>query len=118
MTEQEASEPTLVDVVLRIEQSEDESTQRNAVARKLRIPPSRIRELRLRKHSIDARKPQIKVNLRFEVGLDAELPAEPEPTVSLPSVLTKLKSSSLSGADQRDFLQPSPQSNADGSRSF
>jgi uncharacterized FAD-dependent dehydrogenase len=91
MTEQEASEPTLVDVVLRIEQSEDESTQRNAVARKLRIPPSRIRELRLRKHSIDARKPQIKVNLRFEVGLDAELPAEPEPTVSLPSVPDKAK---------------------------
>jgi len=40
----------------------------------------------LRKHSIDARKPQIKANLRFEVGLDAELPAEPEPTVSLPSL--------------------------------
>lgn len=91
MTEQEASEPTLVDVVLRIEQSEDEGAQRNAVARKLRIPPSRIRELRLRKHSIDARKPQIKVNLRFEVGLDAELPAEPEPTVSLPSVPDKAK---------------------------
>ena len=91
MTEQEASEPTLVDVVLRIEQSEDEGAQRNAVARKLRIPPSRIRELRLRKHSIDARKPQIKVNLRFEVGLNAELPAEPEPTVSLPSVPDKAK---------------------------
>lgn len=91
MTKQEASEPTLVDVVLRIEQSEDEGTQRDAVARKLRIPPSRIRELRLRKHSIDARKPQIKVNLRFEVGLDAELPAEPETTVSLPSVPDKAK---------------------------
>lgn len=91
MTKQEASEPTLVDVVLRIEQSEDEGTQRDAVARKLRIPPSRIRELRLRKHSIDARKPQIKVNLRFEIGLDAELPAEPEPTVSLPSVPDKAK---------------------------
>lgn len=86
MTEQKAYEPILVDVALRIEQSEDESAQRKAVARKLCIPPSRIRELRLRKHSIDARKPQIKANLRFEVGLDAELPAEPEPTVSLPSI--------------------------------
>ena len=98
MTEQEASEPTLVDVVLRIEQSEDEGAQRNAVARKLRIPPSRIRELRLRKHSIDARKPQIKVNLRFEVGLDAELPAEPETTVSLPSVPDKAKTVLIVGS--------------------
>lgn len=98
MTEQEASEPTLVDVVLRIEQSEDEGTQRDAVARKLRIPPSRIRELRLRKHSIDARKPQIKVNLRFEVGLDAELPAEPETTVSLPSVPDKAKTVLIVGS--------------------
>jgi len=98
MTKQEASEPTLVDVVLRIEQSEDEGTQRDAVARKLRIPPSRIRELRLRKHSIDARKPQIKVNLRFEVGLDAELPAEPETTVSLPSVPDKAKTVLIVGS--------------------
>ena len=98
MTEQKASEPILVDIALRIEQSEDESAQRKAVARKLCIPPARIRELRLRKHSIDARKPQIKANLRFEVGLDAELPAEPEPNVSLPSIHDKAKTVLIVGS--------------------
>ncbi len=81
-------EPTMVDVILPLERSEDDSARRKAVARKLRLPPARIRELRLRKHSLDARKPQIKVQLRFEVGIDEALPPDPTCEVSLPSVTT------------------------------
>lgn len=72
---------TFVDVVLPLEKSENRQSQVKAVARKLRIAESRIVELRLRKHSIDARKAQIKVSLRFEAGIDEPLPDDP-PIVS------------------------------------
>lgn len=78
--------PPTVDVVLPLDRSEDESARRRAVARKLRIPPRRIRTLRLRKHSLDARKKDIRVRLRFEVGVDEELPPEAPPESRLPPV--------------------------------
>jgi len=68
--------PRTIDVVLPLDRSEDPEVQRTAVADALKVAPERIRELRLRKHSIDARQRQIKVQLRFEVGLDAPLPPE------------------------------------------
>lgn len=77
---------TTVDVILPLEQSEDEERWLKAAARKLNVPKSRVKELRLRKHSIDARKPQIKVNLRFEVGIDQVLPEEPVLTADYPKV--------------------------------
>lgn len=92
------TDPVLVDVVLPLEKSEDEAAQQKAVARKLKVHPRRIRELRLRKHSIDARKPQIKVNLRFEVGLDGELPPEPEAEISLPAIPDKARTVLIVGS--------------------
>lgn len=77
---------TTADVILPLERSEDESAQRRAVARRLGVAPARVRELRLLKHSIDARKPAIKVRLRFEVGLDEPLPSAPEPAADYPAV--------------------------------
>lgn len=67
-----------VDIVLPLEQSETEACWREAVARKLDLSVERIRNVRLRKHSIDARQRTIKVQLRLEVGIDQELPPEPE----------------------------------------
>ena len=54
---------TVVDIILPLEQSESESSRRSAApgAGHCRI---RIQQLRLRKHSIDARQKQIKVQLR------------------------------------------------------
>jgi uncharacterized FAD-dependent dehydrogenase len=73
--------PTLVDIILPLEQSEELDAQKAAVAQKLNIPEAQVVELRLRKHSIDARQRTIKVQLRFEVGigqpLAAETPLEP-----------------------------------------
>jgi len=82
----ETTSPLLVDIVLPLPQSDDESRRRRAVAKKLDVDPGRIRTLRLRRHSLDARKRDIKVNLRFEVGLDADLPDDPPHEVSYPSV--------------------------------
>lgn len=71
-------EPTLVDIILPLEQSEDIRAQKAAVAAKLNTKISQIVELRLRKHSIDARQRTIKVQLRFEVGVGESLAPELE----------------------------------------
>src|SRR5690606_26207092 len=60
--------------------------QKKAVAEKLGVPVARVTEVRLRKHSIDARQRKIKVQLRMEVGLDRALPADEAPGPVYPSV--------------------------------
>ena len=98
MTTPEDHGPTMVDVILPLERSEDESFQKKAVARKLKIPPARIKELRLRKHSIDARRKDIKIQLRFEVGVDAELLPEAPVEIHLPSVPSSAKTVVIAGS--------------------
>ncbi|MGZ0654349.1 NAD(P)/FAD-dependent oxidoreductase [Coraliomargarita sp. W4R53] len=78
--------PTLVDIILPLEQSEDLKAQKAAVAAKLGLEVSQIVELRLRKHSIDARQRTIKVQLRLEVGLGQALAPEPERHPDYPTV--------------------------------
>ncbi len=68
-----------VDIVLPLRDSENEEAQRRAVAKILGLAPGRIREIRLRKHSIDARQRTVKVQLRLQVGIDVSLPPEPAP---------------------------------------
>lgn len=98
MADQSPPEPVTVDVILPLALSEDETAQRKAVGRKLKIHPKRISTLRLRKHSLDARKPDIKVQLRFEVGIDAPLPVEPSITYSAPSVPATAKTVLIVGS--------------------
>lgn len=68
----------VVDIILALELSEDQQAWRKKIARKLRVHPKQIVEMRLRKHSIDARQRDIKVQLRIEVGIGMELEPEPE----------------------------------------
>lgn len=68
--------PPIVDVILPLAESENRAAWSRAVAKRLRVDESRVRDLRLRKHSLDARKARIKVHLRLEVGLDETLPPE------------------------------------------
>ncbi len=63
-----------IDVILPLGASENQDAWKQAAAKKLNLPTARIGEVRLRKHSIDARKRQIKVQLRLEVAIDGELP--------------------------------------------
>lgn len=84
--------PTLVDIILPLEQSEDLNAQKAAVAEKLGVELSEVVELRLRKHSIDARQRTIKVQLRLEVGLGQPLAPEPEHRPDYPPVRSDAKS--------------------------
>ena len=85
-TSTDSIEPTFVDIILPLEQSEDTEAQKAAVAAKLNTKISQIVELRLRKHSIDARQRKIKVQLRFEVGVVKPLAPEPELQPKYPTV--------------------------------
>lgn len=68
-----------VDIVLPLEKSEDDAARRSAAAKKLGVPVSRIGGVVLRKHSIDARQRQVKVQLRLDVTLDGPPPPELRP---------------------------------------
>jgi uncharacterized FAD-dependent dehydrogenase len=68
-----------VDIVLPLEKSEDDAARRDAAAKKLGIPVSRIGGVVLRKHSIDARQRQVKVQLRLDVFIGAAPPPEIRP---------------------------------------
>lgn len=85
--EEEAAHP-VVDVVLPLASSEDDSARRAAAAEALGVPVARIGGLRLRKHSVDARHRAVKVQLRLEVALDGPLVAEPRPEWSAPPLPT------------------------------
>jgi uncharacterized FAD-dependent dehydrogenase len=74
------------DIILALEKSEDQEAWRKKVARKLRVHPKQIEQMRLRKHSIDARQHDIKVQLRIEVGIGMPLPPEPEYKAAYPQV--------------------------------
>lgn len=87
-----------VDIVLPLEVSEDMETRRNVAARSLGVSPDRVRGLRLRKHSIDARQRQVKVQLRLEVSVDEELPEEPVPVWSAPALAESARRVLIVGA--------------------
>jgi len=75
-----------VDIILPLDKSEDEGAWKNSVARKLKAHPKTIQEMRLIKHSIDARKPAIKIQLRLEVAVNQSLPELPTYTPNYPSL--------------------------------
>ena len=80
-----------LDIALPLERSEDEAEWRKAAAEKLEVLPEEIADIRLRKHSIDARQKQIKIQLRLEISLDGELPADPELTPSYSAIGSEAK---------------------------
>lgn len=80
-----------VDVILALEASEDAGAWKRAAAKRLGIAVDRVVETRVLKHSIDARKRPIKVQLRLEVGVDAGLPPVVEPTWGAPSLPASAK---------------------------
>ena len=80
---EDAANP-VVDIVLPLARSEDDTARRAAAAAALGLPVERIGEVRLRKHSVDARHRAVKVQLRLEVGLDGPLAPDPRPQWSAP----------------------------------
>ncbi len=76
----------VIDIILPLAVSENDDAIREAAAVQLGIAPRRITGIRLRKHSLDARKRDIKVQLRVEVGIDAPLAPEEPPRRTYPPV--------------------------------
>jgi len=75
-----------IDIIMALDKSEDHEARIKKAARKLKVHPSQIHDIRLRKHSIDARKKDIMVQLRIEVGLGMMLPADPTISANYTSV--------------------------------
>ncbi|MBU6302260.1 MAG: FAD-binding protein [Verrucomicrobia bacterium] len=76
----------VIDIILPLAVSESDDAIRAAVAARLGVPEGRVKGVRVRKHSLDARKREIKVQLRLEVGIDAPLPPEEPPRRTYPRV--------------------------------
>lgn len=87
-----------VDVILPLETSEDAAAWTRAAARQLKVPAERIGGVRLRKHSIDARKRAVKIQLRLEVALDGPLPPEAPPVADYPAVGTAQRTALVVGS--------------------
>lgn len=87
-----------IDIILPLDRSEDETAWRKKIARKLHIHPRQITEMRLRKHSLDARKKEIKVQLRIEVGIGMPLPAEPKYHAHYPTVSSEARNIIIVGS--------------------
>ena len=75
-----------IDVTLPLEESHQKTRWKEEVAKKLKTDESRIADIRLLKRSIDARRKQIKVQLRLEASVGESLPPEREYTPDYPWV--------------------------------
>jgi len=72
-----------IDIILPLEDSEDQQLWIKKASRKLKVPPKAIHDVRLVKHSLDARRKPLKVQLRIEVGIGMKLPEFVAPEVNL-----------------------------------
>lgn len=80
-----------INLTLPLEQSDDESLWREEAAKQLEIDVADISEIRLKKHSIDARRARIKVQLRLDVSIGGPLPPEKEYAPDYPNVSSEAK---------------------------
>ena len=87
-----------IDIVLPLESSESEAERKSAVAKMLAVDESQVRGIRLKKHSIDARQRQVKVQLRLEVAVDEDLPEEVKPVWAAPVLPENAKRVVIIGA--------------------
>jgi len=87
-----------VDIILPLICSGNSRDQIQAIAKKLGVPPVDISETKLRKHSIDARKGDIKIQLRFDVGVRQVLPTDLNIIANYPSVPSKAPRAIIVGA--------------------
>ncbi|MDP4721469.1 MAG: FAD-dependent oxidoreductase [Akkermansiaceae bacterium] len=87
-----------LDIVLPLARSESDDARKAEVARVLGLSPDRVKGLRLRKHSIDARQREVKVQLRLEVAVDEDLPEEVTPVWSAPALAENARRVLIVGA--------------------
>jgi len=80
-----------VDVILPLALSESDEAIQDAVCAQLGLPKHRLTGIRVRKHSLDSRKREIKVQLRLDVGVDEPLAPEEPPRRDYPQVADSAK---------------------------
>jgi uncharacterized FAD-dependent dehydrogenase len=80
-----------VNILLPLEESESQDAWKRACADALDVSLERIKEVRLRKRSIDARQRTIKVQLRLDVGVNASLPEIEAPSNDYPTIPKKAR---------------------------
>ena len=73
-----------IELVLSPKEASNEALWSDHLAHALKVDSQRIREYRLLKRSIDARKSPVRYRLRIEVGVDQTLLATPTPEWSAP----------------------------------
>ena len=82
---------TEIDIVLNPKQASDESFYKTILAQKLKIKVGRINGIRILRKSIDARRRDIKINLKFRIAVDEKLPQAEELNFQYPNVKDKKK---------------------------
>ncbi len=73
------SQPVVVDIITSVDRSDQPEAWKKSAARKLKVHPKQISDIRLVKQSYDARRAPVKVQLRLEVALGGKLPEVPLP---------------------------------------
>jgi uncharacterized FAD-dependent dehydrogenase len=87
-----------IDVILPLALSGNEEAIRDAVCAQLGVSRGRVTGLRVRKHSLDARKRDIKVQLRLDVGVDEPLAPEEPPRRNYPPVADSARRIVIAGS--------------------
>jgi len=75
-----------ISLTLPLEDSDDRAVWEREAAKKLGVDTESIGEIRLKKHSIDARRSKIKIHLRLEVAIGGPLPPEKQYVLDYPKV--------------------------------
>ena len=74
------------EIVLALDSADAPETQKNEVAKVLRMEENRVRHVRVRRRSLDARGKTIRVQLRIEAWIDEDAPPEKTPHIEYSNV--------------------------------
>lgn len=82
---------TELDIVLGPKDASEEKYYKPILAQKLGLKSGRIQEIKILRKSIDARQRNVKVNLRFRIAIDEQMPQSPDSEFSYSDVQNKPK---------------------------
>ncbi|MGQ1910432.1 NAD(P)/FAD-dependent oxidoreductase [Marinifilum sp. RC60d5] len=82
---------TEIDIVLSPKEASDEIFYKPLLANKLKVKDERIKAIKILRKSIDARRRNIKINLRFKIAVDEAMPASKEEDFVYQNIKNKKK---------------------------
>ena len=78
--------PTKLDLIVNLDTATDTASLRRIAAARLDLPPDYVTDLRVRKRSIDARRPPVRIRLQIDVYTDEPVPTDELPHPEYPPV--------------------------------